>query len=163
CRRRADLNKNRNCRSQTWPGRKSRPCRITEREPECLGRGQALFWKIICIFHRLQASVDLEIEMSRILFFIFLPVLSAATLSAECIKVDLNPSDGRKDLLTPHWENWAWHEGASDSQQFGNVNVTFRAATNEVLTSALYKGLLDFNVTMGADGIVVKKPIGGAV
>lgn len=87
----------------------------------------------------------------------------AAGLRAETIKVDLNPPDGRKDLLTPHWSNWAWRESNAGSQQFGNITITFRAATNEVLSPVLYKGLLDYGVTMGVDGIAVKKSSGEPV
>ena len=92
-----------------------------------------------------------------------LPAFLAATMRADTVKVDLNPSDTRKDLLAPHWANWAWHEGSSGSQQFGDVTVTFRVATNETLSKILLKGLLDFGATMAADGIVVKNPVNGGV
>jgi len=55
------------------------------------------------------------------------------------LKVDLNPSERRADLLTPHWENWAWHEGNSGAQTFGNVTVTFRVAPPAVLSPVLFK------------------------
>ena len=45
----------------------------------------------------------------------------SATSPATGLRVDLNPPERRTDLLTPHWENWAWHEGQSGSQSFGNV------------------------------------------
>jgi hypothetical protein len=83
--------------------------------------------------------------------------LMAATVSgvhAQELKVDLNPPENRKDILTPHWENWAWHEGNSGSQTFGNVTVTFRAMRGGVLASVLFKGALDFGATMAADGIM---------
>src|SRR5690242_18387622 len=83
----------------------------------------------------------------------------AATVHADTIKVDLNSNDGRKDVLTPHWSNWAWHEGHSGSQKFGDVTVTFRAASNDILSPILYKGLIDYGATMAADGVVAK---GGA-
>ncbi|HEY5346105.1 MAG TPA: thrombospondin type 3 repeat-containing protein [Verrucomicrobiae bacterium] len=83
-------------------------------------------------------------------------LLFAFAADAAELKVDLNPPDNRKDILTPHWENWAWHEGASGSQTFGNVTVTFRAATNEMLAPIWFKGLLDFGATMAADGIALK-------
>ena len=69
------------------------------------------------------------------------------------MKVDLNPPDTRKDILTPHWENWAWHEGKSGSKTFGGVKVTFRVVSDGVLTPVLFKGALDFGATMAADGI----------
>jgi hypothetical protein len=79
----------------------------------------------------------------------------AAAAQAGELKVDLNPPDTRKDILTPHWENWAWHQGKSGSQTFGGITVTFRAATNEILSPILFKGLLDFGATMAADGITL--------
>ena len=82
--------------------------------------------------------------------------LAAAAAPAAELKVDLNPPDSRKDLLTPHWENWAWHEGQSGSQTFGTVTVTFRAVPDGMLTPVLFKGSLDFGATMAADGITLK-------
>ncbi len=101
--------------------------------------------------------------MIKALYAIPVAALLATTTLAETIKVDINPPDARKDLLTPHWENWAWHEGSSGSQKFGPINVTFRSTTNELLSPILFKGLLDYNATMAADGFVVKKPVDGGV
>ena len=86
----------------------------------------------------------------------------AATSRAAELKVDLNPPDTRKDILTPHWENWAWHEGNSGSRTFGDVTVTFRGADDEVLSPVLFKGSLDFGATMAADGITLKNPTNSA-
>jgi hypothetical protein len=86
----------------------------------------------------------------------------AALVQATELKVDLNPPASRKDVLTPHWENWTWHEGASATQTFGAVTVTFRTATNEMLSPVLFKSLLDSGATMAADGIVVKNLTNGA-
>ena len=88
-------------------------------------------------------------------------LLSPVAVPAAELKVDLNPSDTRKDLLTPHWENWAWHEGSSGVQTFGAITVTFRTTTNATLAPILFKGLLDSGATMAADGIVVKNPANG--
>jgi hypothetical protein len=88
-------------------------------------------------------------------------LLGLAVASAAELKVDLNPPDNRKDLLTPHWENWAWREAGSGSQTFGAVTVTFRAATNATLSPILFKGLLDYGATLAADGFVTKSPAGG--
>ena len=41
--------------------------------------------------------------------------------------------------------------------------MTFRSATNELLSPILFKSLLDYNATMAADGFVVKKPVNGGV
>jgi hypothetical protein len=88
---------------------------------------------------------------------IYLMLAFAATADAAGFKVDLNPSDTRKDILTPHWENWAWHEGDSGSQTFGGVTITLRAATNAILSPILFKGSLDYGATMAADGVVSGK------
>jgi hypothetical protein len=86
----------------------------------------------------------------------------AATSRAAELKVDLNPPDTRKDILTPHWENWALHEGNSGSRTFGDVTVTFRGVENAVLSPVLFKGSLDFGATMAADGITIKNPTNSA-
>ena len=96
-------------------------------------------------------------------FFGMLAASFALSLNAAELRVDLNPPDNRKDLLTPHWENWAWHGGNSGSQTFGGVTVTFCAATNEVLLPVLFKGSLDYDATMAADGIVSKNSSSGGI
>ena len=101
--------------------------------------------------------------MNKIIYPILLSVCVAVTVPAEPIKVDLNPSDNRKDLLTPHWENWALHEAATQSHTFGGVTVTLRAATNGTLSPILFKGLLDYGATMATDGAVVKTPATGGL
>src|ERR1035437_221619 len=80
--------------------------------------------------------------------------LVPAVPAAE-LKVDLNPPDNRKDLLTPRWENWAWHEGQYGAQTFGAVTVAFRAVPAGLLVPVLFKGSLDFGATMAADGITL--------
>ena len=80
-------------------------------------------------------SKEIGMKLTANFFCALLAV--AVTSRAGELKVDLNPPDARKDLLTSHWENWAWHEGNSGSQTFGNVTVTFRAATNEILSPVL--------------------------
>jgi len=74
------------------------------------------------------------------------------------LKVDLNPPDRRGDVLTPHWENWAWQDGAVGSRTFGSVTVTFKPATAKALGHVWYKGLLDYGVHLGCDGIAVTEP-----
>jgi hypothetical protein len=88
-----------------------------------------------------------------------LTVWSVSGQAAE-LKVDLNPPERRTDILTPHWENWAWPEGPSGSRNFGDVTVTFRAAPGGALAPVLFKGLLDYGAHMACDGIVVKEPAG---
>jgi hypothetical protein len=78
-------------------------------------------------------------------------------LGAE-LKVDLNPPDPRSEVLTPRWENWAWQDGPSGSRTFGGVTVTFRPATAKTLGHVWFKGLADYGVRMGLDGIAVTEP-----
>jgi len=91
-------------------------------------------------------------------------MLVSLTAMAEPLKVDLNPSEPRKDLLTPHWENWAW-DGKSDSKRFGSVTVSFGAIPGDTkiagkmpalpvgLSPVWFKGLIDYGVHLGLDGI----------
>jgi hypothetical protein len=99
--------------------------------------------------------------MNHFVQSICLSLILAATAQADALKVDVNPSATRKDLLTPHWENWAWSAGSIGRQAFSGVYVTFRVATNEMLAPVLFKSLLDYGATMAADGIVVTNPQGG--
>ena len=101
--------------------------------------------------------------MKRIARPILLSLCVAAAARAEGIKVDLNPPDNRKDLLTPHWDNWSLHEGAVQSHTFGDVTVTLRAAGNGTLSPILFKGLLDYGATMATDGVAVKSPANGGI
>ncbi|HWC59600.1 MAG TPA: thrombospondin type 3 repeat-containing protein [Verrucomicrobiae bacterium] len=101
--------------------------------------------------------------MNKIVYPILLSACVAATAHSEPVKVDLNPPDNRKDLLTPHWENWALHEGATASRTFGGVTVTLRAAKNSSLSPILFKGLLDYGATMATDGVAVKTPANGGI
>src|SRR3954453_13765531 len=101
--------------------------------------------------------------MKKIVYPMLLSVCVAAATRAEPLKVDLNPPDARKDFLSTHWVNWAWHEAASGSQKFGDVSVTFRAAANGSLSPILFKGLLDYGATMACDGILVKTPAKGGI
>ncbi|MEI6196103.1 MAG: hypothetical protein WCS42_17425, partial [Verrucomicrobiota bacterium] len=100
--------------------------------------------------------------MKKAVKIICLLLLCAVAASAAELKVDLNPPETRKDILTPHWENWAWHEGRTGAQSFGAVTVTFLAASNAILTPVLFKGSLDLGVTMSADGVVVKNATNGS-
>ena len=76
------------------------------------------------------------------------------------LKVDLNPPERRADILTPHWENWSWHEGRAGTQSFGGVTVALSAPAGEVLSPIFYKASLDYGVHMAMDGVVVRQPQG---
>jgi hypothetical protein len=87
-------------------------------------------------------------------------VSAGLTASAAELKVDLNQNNGRKDTLTPGWENWAFENGRSASKTFGNVTVTFRSVSDTPLNGVLYKGALDYGARMAADGIRIQEPRG---
>ena len=98
-------------------------------------------------------GVPVTKDMSRLISIIgFACVLLSVTAVGEPLKVDLNPPEQRKDLLTPHWENWAW-DGKSAAKQFGPVTVSFTAAGGGGLSPVWFKGLIDYGVRLGLDGI----------
>jgi hypothetical protein len=75
------------------------------------------------------------------------------------IRVDLNPDNGRSDVLTREWENWPVRDGAaSQSRQFGGVTVTLRKAgsVGDALTGGWWKPGLDYAARMASDGAYVK-------
>jgi len=80
-------------------------------------------------------------------------ILAWNQAAAAETRVDLNIDQGRKDILTPGWENWAWKGGRSGTARFGEVSVTLRALGGLSLEGVWYKGLLDYGATMAADGI----------
>jgi len=94
-------------------------------------------------------------DVKSALSVIWLLLFAAAAPGAE-LRVDLNPPDHRHDILSPHSENWAWHEDSSGTRNFDGVAVTFRADANESLVPVLYKGLLDYDAHLAADGIALK-------
>lgn len=93
-------------------------------------------------------------KLSANIFCVLLAI--AGTGRAGELRVDLNPPDRRGDVLTPHWENWAWREANAGSHKFGGVTVTLQAPTNETLSPVLFKGLLDYYASMAADGIATR-------
>jgi hypothetical protein len=66
------------------------------------------------------------------------------------LRVDLNPNNGRGDVITPGWENWAF-DPASPSRAFGPVRVAFRSPSP--LAVRWYKPLLVYGATMSSDGV----------
>lgn len=83
-------------------------------------------------------------------------LIVVGTLNAAELTVDLNSPARRGNALSPYGENWAWQDGQVGSQTFGQVTVTFRAATNEVLSSIVYKATLDSGAPMASDGVCVE-------
>jgi len=83
-----------------------------------------------------------------------------ALLAGAELRVDLNPANGRKDVLMPHWENWNWSDTSEGSRTFGEVTVTFRATAGGTLTPFFYKPLLVQGVHVGLDGLTTRETNG---
>jgi hypothetical protein len=79
-------------------------------------------------------------------------------VAAAPLHVDINPDNGRKDVLTAGWSNWAVKEGPSALAEFGHLKVTLRAAGpgGRGLAAGWWKGGLDYGVTMASDGVYVE-------
>lgn len=97
--------------------------------------------------------------MNRAGFLI--PVLALglfAVTSAAGIKVDINPDNNRKDVLTPGWQDWRVKEGVpSATAEFDGIKATLRSAGEggKSLGVGWWKGGLDYGVTMANDGVYV--------
>jgi len=76
--------------------------------------------------------------------------IAAATASETPLRVDLNPDNGRADIRTRDWENWAV-AGATPERTFGNVHVFLRSTSPLVVR--WHKPLLVFGATMTSDGV----------
>jgi hypothetical protein len=85
-----------------------------------------------------------------------LPVCRADSPYRNELKVDMNPPTARKDILTPHWENWGWQDGTSGSRTFGDITVTFKGVGQATVGTEWYKGLLVYGARVAAEGITVK-------
>ncbi len=66
------------------------------------------------------------------------------------LRVDLNPANGRADILTPGAENWAF-DVASPSRNFDGVLVALRSPSPLVVR--WYKPLLVHGATLTSDGV----------
>jgi hypothetical protein len=91
------------------------------------------------------------------LVFLFALTFPAAA-QAGPVRVDINPDNGRRDVQTPGWHNWAVKDGPSASTTVDGVRVTVRkaGAMGTGLAVGWWKGGLDYGVTMANDGVYVK-------
>ncbi len=82
-------------------------------------------------------------------------LLAAATVGQAFagVKVDISPANGRRDILTPEWENWTVKDGPSATVRFGPVTATLRPIGAATLTANMWKGGLDTGATMATDGV----------
>src|SRR5690606_13263048 len=93
-------------------------------------------------------------QMSRWLTTLLLLVLCPAVRALE---VDLSPDFERKDVLSPHMQNWRVAEGETATETFDGVTITLRALGAEpVLSTDWWKAGLDYPATMASDGVIVR-------
>src|SRR5688572_4382066 len=102
-------------------------------------------------------SVHGMLMTSRTSLRLILPLLLWTVISwpasGASIRVDLNPDNGRSDVLTREWENWPVRDGAASvSRTFGTVTVTLRSAGNTGggLTANWWKPGLDYPARMAS-------------
>src|SRR6476659_667846 len=96
--------------------------------------------------------------MNRAGFLIAVLVLGLHAASGAGIKVDINPDNNRKDVLTPGWQDWRVKDGVpSATAEFDGVKATLRpaAGSGKGLGVGWWKGGLDYGVTMANDGVYV--------
>src|SRR5688500_6111407 len=90
-------------------------------------------------------------------------IAAMPTWAAAPLRVDVNPDNGRKDVLTRGWEDWRVGDGAAAPFQHGNITVRFRAPVKggaKQLGGAMWKGGYDTGATLASDGLVAR---GGAI
>src|SRR4051794_30368588 len=88
----------------------------------------------------------------------FVAAVQVGSVVHAAVKVDLNQSTDRKDVLTPGWENWGVKDGPEASAKFDTVGVKLRKAgdVGTGLSVGWWKGGLDYGLTMASDGVYVK-------
>lgn len=98
--------------------------------------------------------------MSRVRLFLFLSAFMALFSHPAwgALKVDINPDNNRKDVLTVGFENWAVKVGPTASAEFNGIKVTLRKVGSQGTGLAIgwWKGGLDDGVTKANDGAYVK-------
>jgi hypothetical protein len=106
------------------------------------------------------AGEEITMNHSYISGFLLAGLISAAAAGAASpLRVDLNPDNGRKDVLTRGWEDWRVGDGAAATFKHGDTTVRFRAAANggaKQLGGAMWKGGYDTGATMTSDGLVAR-------
>src|SRR4051794_35277880 len=78
------------------------------------------------------------------------PLVVSAAEPGRPLRVDLNPPNGRGDIVTPEAENWAFVVD-SPSRRFGDVSVALRSPSP--LAVRWYKPLLVHGPTLTSDGV----------
>jgi hypothetical protein len=82
--------------------------------------------------------------------------LVVGTGRAAPLRVDLNPNNGRGDVITPRWENWPF-DPARPSRTFAGVAVTLRSPSP--MAVRWYKPLLVHGATLTSDGVAARESL----
>jgi hypothetical protein len=81
-----------------------------------------------------------------------LAALLAPSAALGGLRVDISPDNGRKDVLTPHTENWIVPDGLPATATFGDIEATLSAAEG-AFKGDWWKAGLDYNATFATDGV----------
>ena len=80
-------------------------------------------------------------------------------VSSSCAagpRVDLNQDNGRRDVLSPGWDNWRIPEKDAATAKFGEIKVSLRAVgPNAHLATGWWKPGFDYPARMVSDGVSV--------
>ena len=82
---------------------------------------------------------------------------------AAALRVDINPDNDRRDVLTTGWTDWRLGTGVGRPLESGNVRVWFRVGARGAasrITTDMWKGGFDTGATMASDGLVAR---GGSI
>ena len=70
------------------------------------------------------------------------------------LRVDINPDNDRRDVLTSGWADWRVGDGVGKPLELGGVKVSFRSA--DKVAGEMWKGGFDTGATMASDGLVAR-------
>src|SRR5580765_3951089 len=103
----------------------------------------------------------------------WLLVLACACLLAQplaraagAMRVDINPDNDRRDVLTRGWTDWRLGNGVGAPLELGDVKVSFRLSDRAAaggattpITADMWKGGFDSGATMASDGLIARGTI----
>ena len=79
-------------------------------------------------------------------------------VSQNSLRVDFNPNDDRRDVLSRHADNWKVVPGRTLAKTFGPITVTLRSvgSAKTQLTWGWWKAGLDSGATLASDGVTME-------
>ncbi|MGB7160758.1 MAG: hypothetical protein WBD40_22025 [Tepidisphaeraceae bacterium] len=83
----------------------------------------------------------------------------AGAAHAAPLRIDINPNNGRNDVLTKGWDDWRF-DGAKSTFKRGGVTLSVRTAGAKEVSGDMWKGGYDTGTTIASDGLVAQ---GGGV